>query len=202
MVNAAATPQEVVEDHAIWTETGFTSVHQERRGAKVYVVFRMKDDEKLSILGRDLFSWVKTAPIIMENTGYALERMEPERWRTLAQAIFSYAGEAIIISRETEEMNDLMLEWLAFGGTKKRSMTDLESKGKTMTELAETMYAGQLDAIHDDSILLFKAASLITHIKRASQGLTRDDIFGTLFQLGYERKRMNGRRFWMGRMPQ
>ncbi len=201
-MTVAPTSQEVVEGHPIWTETGFTGVHKERRGAKVFVVFKMKGDERFSILGRDLFSWVKTAPLISEATGYSLERIEPDAWRRLVRAIHEVAGEPIIINRETEEMNDLMLEWLAFGGTKKRGMTDMESKGKTITDMAETMHKGGLDAIHDEGVLLFRAASLITHIKRSSQGLTRDEIFGTLFQLGYERKRMNGRRFWMGRMPQ
>ncbi len=199
MVKELLDPGVEIEAHAIWTETGFQAVHLERRGPKLFFVFKLKDGENLSIQARDMVTWVKAMPLIYEATGYPLGKMEPESWRTLARAMHSYAGVPIVVSRETEEMNDIMLAWLEFPGTKNKVMANMESE--TMTSFAKDLHVGKLDVIHDDVYMVYRLDSIITFCKRRSQGLTRDDIVGVLYSMGHKRRKHSGFRFWTGDKP-
>lgn len=195
------TPLEYIQQHSIWTETGITYIQKERRGPKIYIVFTLENGEKLSIQGRDLATYAKTMPLIYEATGYTLEKpAEASEWRQFAGLLHRAAGDEIIVSSDTDSMAELMRAWLRANTTQHAERADVAPENESISGLVRTLHEGKLDALSDAQLLIFRLPSLMEYVRRMSQGYSRDDVVGILYQMGYERKRIRDARVWLGPM--
>ena len=190
-----ATPEQIVRASRFWNAAHVASMHKERRGADVFIVFKLESGVSVDLNATALFSYGKTAPILFAGTGYPIERMVPEEWRTYARAIYDAAGPEVVTSSDADDIADLLRQWLG----SQHSRTDKNLKmAENITVLTGVMRDGKLDAYHDGKVLIFRLMPFVSYATKERQGFSRHDITGILYKMGFRHKRIKGFRFWTG----